>query len=315
LSMNNSDIFISHTTDEKDQAIFIKRELTEKFPGLEVFVSSDLGTFQLGENWLQVIYDALKSCKVLLVLCSENSLKRPWIHLETGAGWLRNIPIIPMCHNGMKLGELPLPLSLSQGIDLSIPDSWKQLHEIAHNIMQNQEMPEVNYDDLAESVKTNRWQLTKESSTCSPGSDLTPFIWKRMKQVLANPAFEWYFLDRLAQHGGTSEEEAHKILVRRLEAFIVKRDDGYWIYKLRQLDNPWELLQVPENTDLNTLDDDYFIWARAYEVLRWHNYEWYYIDGISRHCGVSDDRVHEILIKHEEVCIAKNDEGRWIYTL
>src|SRR5450432_37671 len=40
------------------------------------------------------------------------SVKRPWINFEAGSGWIRDIPVIPLCHSGMAPSALPVPLNL-----------------------------------------------------------------------------------------------------------------------------------------------------------------------------------------------------------
>jgi hypothetical protein len=53
----------------------------------------------------------------MLVFCSPFSVGRPWFFFECGAGWARNIEIAPICHSGLRPVDLPLPISLLQGIE------------------------------------------------------------------------------------------------------------------------------------------------------------------------------------------------------
>lgn len=112
-------IFLSHITEESELAQAIKEFIVEHLePGVDVFVSSDMISIQAGDRWLRAIDKALKQADILLVLCSRESLKRPWIHFESGAGWIKSIPVIPLCHSGVGPSQLPLPLNLQQAIDL-----------------------------------------------------------------------------------------------------------------------------------------------------------------------------------------------------
>ncbi len=65
-----------------------------------------------------MIDDALKTCNLLLIICSPSSLTRPWINFEAGCGWVKGIKMIPICHSGQKKDQLPFPFSLLQGIEL-----------------------------------------------------------------------------------------------------------------------------------------------------------------------------------------------------
>lgn len=110
--MKKKIVFISHISEEKELAIILKNEIEIAFLGLiEVFVSSDDGCIFGGERWLNKVTNALEKCIVELVLCSEKSINRPWINFESGAGWIRKIPVIPICHSNMKIEDLPVPLN------------------------------------------------------------------------------------------------------------------------------------------------------------------------------------------------------------
>ena len=81
-------------------------------------MSSDTDSISAGEEWLQSVAKALRECAVVVILCSPESVKRPWINFEAGAAWMRDIPLVPVCHLGLLPRDLPIPLSLRQGIAL-----------------------------------------------------------------------------------------------------------------------------------------------------------------------------------------------------
>lgn len=113
--MSKSVVFISHISPEKEIAIAFKELIEASFLGMiDVFVSSDEHSIGMGQRWLDSITTALKTCSVEIVLCSPQSVNRPWINFEAGTGWIRDIPVIPLCHSGMEPSKLPLPLNLLQ---------------------------------------------------------------------------------------------------------------------------------------------------------------------------------------------------------
>jgi hypothetical protein len=112
-------IFISHISEEASIAEVLKDWIESTFLGQsEVFASSDTDDLPAGNKWIDEIDQALDSAVAFLVLCSPASLKRPWIHLETGWGWIKGLPIIPICHSGQKKDALPSPISTFQALEI-----------------------------------------------------------------------------------------------------------------------------------------------------------------------------------------------------
>jgi hypothetical protein len=108
-------LFISHIAPEKEVAIALKTLVEREFLNMiDVFVSSDDSTIGLGQKWLDAITDGLRRCAVEIIVASPVSVKRPWINFEAGSGWIREIPVIPLCHSGMLPSGLPVPLNLLQ---------------------------------------------------------------------------------------------------------------------------------------------------------------------------------------------------------
>ncbi len=112
-------IFLSHISEEAKIALAFKEWIESIFIGIhEVFVSSDIKDLPAGSRWLENIESALDNSKILIVLCSPKSIKRTWINFEAGCGWIKKIPVIPVCHSGLKINTLPMPLSSFQALDM-----------------------------------------------------------------------------------------------------------------------------------------------------------------------------------------------------
>ena len=123
-------IFISHISEEKEVSKTLKNLIEEIFPNqIEIFVSSDQSSLVAGEKWLDQISNALKEADLLIALCSEVSISRPWINFEIGSAWIKDIPIIPICHTGMTKNKLPQPVAMLQSMDLADEESLKYLFE------------------------------------------------------------------------------------------------------------------------------------------------------------------------------------------
>ncbi|MFZ2147125.1 MAG: toll/interleukin-1 receptor domain-containing protein [Sedimentisphaerales bacterium] len=117
--------FLSHISEEASEARAIKKALEGALPGSKFFVSAT--DIHLGDAWLKEIDEAMKRAKAVLALCSPNSVRRPWLNFESGSGWAKRLPVIPICHKGMKKDQLPDPLHIFKAVELADTDSCKYL--------------------------------------------------------------------------------------------------------------------------------------------------------------------------------------------
>ncbi|WP_373001503.1 toll/interleukin-1 receptor domain-containing protein [Sulfurimonas sp.] len=145
-------IFISHITEEKEIAIAFKELIEESFLGMiEVFVSSDSQSIAMGQKWLDGITKSLKECSIEVILCSPKSIQRPWINFEAGAGWIRDISVIPLCHSGMIPSSLPMPLNLLQATTANEVSSLKLIFPVIANAI-GAKTPKINFQDFIDKV-------------------------------------------------------------------------------------------------------------------------------------------------------------------
>lgn len=113
------DLFLSHISEERALAVTLQQTVQDLFhQDVRIFTSSDVGSIVGGENWLSCVQGALERAQAVLVLCSRASIERPWVQFELGAAWVRNMTIIPVCHGGLQLSDLPVPLSLYHGVEI-----------------------------------------------------------------------------------------------------------------------------------------------------------------------------------------------------
>lgn len=146
-------VFISHITEEKELALKTKELIESSFLGMiEVFVSSDESDIPLGQKWLDSISYSLKNCAIEIILCSPKSINRPWINFEAGAGWVRDISVIPLCHSWMLPSKLPIPLSLWQAAKASDESSLKLLFPVLAQAI-GSSVPSIDFWTFTEFVK------------------------------------------------------------------------------------------------------------------------------------------------------------------
>ncbi len=112
-------IFMSHISEEAPLASVLKKWIDTTFTGhSETFVSSDIESMPAGTEWLSEIDQALTGSSIFIVLCSPVALKRPWVSFETGCGWIKQVPVVPICHSGIQASSLPLPISRFQALEI-----------------------------------------------------------------------------------------------------------------------------------------------------------------------------------------------------
>lgn len=128
--MSKTKVFLSHIQPEEDLAKLIRKDLLDAhlLSALDVFVSSDPAANPGGTSWLNNIQDNLRDASVILILASPQSITRPWINVEAGAGWVRYlqaraegtkpVSLMPLCHSGLTPDQLPLPWSTFNAVEV-----------------------------------------------------------------------------------------------------------------------------------------------------------------------------------------------------
>jgi hypothetical protein len=136
-------VFISFIHEEAGYAEAVQAFITQIL-GVEAkpFLSSDRFQVYAGEKWLEKIMDELKQAKVVILMLSEESVKRPWVNFEAGAAWTRDITTIPVCFDGLRKDNLPKPYSSLQAVDLaSYGDDEYLAMSVAHHLGIEKPMP------------------------------------------------------------------------------------------------------------------------------------------------------------------------------
>jgi DNA-binding transcriptional ArsR family regulator len=111
-------VFLSHAAVDEEIAKHLKEVLQACFPRVDVFVSSDPEDLPPGDPWVQTILGNLAVSRVVLVLATDRGMSRKWVWFETGAGWSRNLRIIPCCLGRTRKGRLAAPFSSYQALNI-----------------------------------------------------------------------------------------------------------------------------------------------------------------------------------------------------
>lgn len=112
-------VFVSHINEEADVAKWLSESISHLLlDGVQFFVSSDGTAIVGGDPWLRKIEQGLRDARIVLVLCSSRSVRRPWVNFEAGGAWIAGKRVVPICHAGMRPANLPEPLRTLQAYDL-----------------------------------------------------------------------------------------------------------------------------------------------------------------------------------------------------
>jgi hypothetical protein len=186
-------IFISHIHQEAPAASVLKDWFESTFPTrITAFVSSDPTSLPAGSRWLEHLESELNQTGLLVALLSPASVDRHWLTFEAGCAWIRKIPIIPICHSGLDLLDLPQPLPQFQALNAADPKFGEKLFSaiaqhaklgrsprVAHSEFQNE------FSHAAASCVASQEQASPTSPTISPASILSEHQVSTLKTLAA----------------------------------------------------------------------------------------------------------------------------------
>ena len=145
-------VFVSHIAEEAELASVLKDWIEPAFLGqVEVFVS--VVDISSGEQWFQRLGEELRGSQVLLVICSPKSVSMPWINFEVGACHGKGMPVIPVCHSGIKPGTLPVPLLFFQGLDAETDHFGDTLMRDLAGHLGFSQPPQIRYEEMMAAIR------------------------------------------------------------------------------------------------------------------------------------------------------------------
>jgi hypothetical protein len=132
-----ADVFISFVHEDEKVAHSVQRYLVDMLgPKAGVFISSDRWQIFAGENWLARIESVLSAARVVVLMLSRRSVKRPWVNFEAGRAWLTNKTMIPVCYGNLTKDTLPKPYSGIQSLNLP-----EEKHYLVVSVARNLQLP------------------------------------------------------------------------------------------------------------------------------------------------------------------------------
>lgn len=233
--MKKTKLFVSHVTEEARLAEILKAHLSRDFLSLvDIFVSSDMDSIAAGDNWLHRLEQELRESSVLLVLCSYASTNRPWVNFEVGAAWISGIPIVPICHSGLRPRDLPMPFNVRQAIEANSESGLKRAYALVAEKL-SCDLPRKDFSSLTSEVVqfedsyAPRIKVLSETAIRKQAS-----VRDRVYEALHDPTHKWRFVDTLAAVSGSTEDEVIELLLQDPEVVLGRRQtDGRRMARLR----------------------------------------------------------------------------------
>jgi hypothetical protein len=148
--MDKPIVFLSHASSDQKLLKRLKESLAKKTGGaVTLFLSSDGQSIPLGRNWVHEIQQALDKSSLMFVFVSPNSLRSSWVHFESGYAYSKNIKVVPVGVRGIDLVQVPAPLSLLQGFNLSSGAALNNLIAIINREFDHGHAESFSDDDFA----------------------------------------------------------------------------------------------------------------------------------------------------------------------
>ncbi len=127
-------VFFSHSSRDRDAILPIRDRLIEGTGNaIDVFMSSDGASIPFGRNWLREIEAALNECRLMFVWMTPASIPSNWIPFESGFAYSKGIRVVPIGFQGIKLEQLPAPINMLQGFNVTGPASLNNVIAIIND--------------------------------------------------------------------------------------------------------------------------------------------------------------------------------------
>src|SRR5947208_1808920 len=98
-------VFISVVHEDQKVAEAVQGILQADLqPTPDVFMISDQSQVHAGEEWLRRIREELRAARVVVLMMSKRSVRRPWVNFEAGAGWILGRPLVSACYGNLSKG-------------------------------------------------------------------------------------------------------------------------------------------------------------------------------------------------------------------
>ncbi len=162
-------IFFSHSSADKKVLTKLRESFIEKTgSAIDVFMSSDGQSIPFGRNWVHEVEAALDSAQLMVVFISPQSLNSHWLFFEAGFAHCKNIQVVPVAILGVDLNNVPPPLGLLQGFNLTTAGGLNNLIAQVNKLFEHshkESFTEPDYTEIFASDPLHGSGLLREYTT------------------------------------------------------------------------------------------------------------------------------------------------------
>ena len=156
-------IFISHASEDKERAEWLKRILVEKYNGeATVFISEEI---RGGKDWRTVIEENATNSRVAILLCSPIAVQKAWVIFEAGIFKGRGIETVPLLFAGATDSLIP---DCIKNLQAKLASDEKRLSEAIETIQvaikSYKQLPIKNISDYFAKIKSNENKVDARKS-------------------------------------------------------------------------------------------------------------------------------------------------------
>jgi DNA-binding MarR family transcriptional regulator len=165
-------IVISHIQQDLRPALILKKWIENGFGNsCEALLSTDPESIPLFPRLVEENENTLANFKALILVCSPDSLQRPWISFEAGCAWMKKVLVLPVCYSGATPAELPPPLTLFSAFDLNDEGFPEKLFSALAKEMGLPQLPEIAYDRMRREILQLKESIHSEAAPSPPGPE------------------------------------------------------------------------------------------------------------------------------------------------
>lgn len=152
--MRKKKFFISHAAEEAPVAEQLRTCAQDSFGGrCEGFVSTVYESLPPGKEWLTEIKAVLHESMLFFCLVGPRSKNRPWLYFESGAAWLKGIPVVPLVHSGLEPEDLGLPLDSRQALRVQTDRFLENFHRCIADTLKLGAVPRnLKWDEMRSNI-------------------------------------------------------------------------------------------------------------------------------------------------------------------
>jgi formylglycine-generating enzyme required for sulfatase activity len=205
-----SDIFLSYASEDRERLRPLAEALTQQ--GWSVFWDRNIPG---GRIWQEVLEEELKAAGSLVVVWSENSIKRKWVMEEANAGIRKRLPIFPVLIDAVLP---PLAFRSKQTVNLSAWDGDTnsfEFQDLVRNIRKILGQP-ARLKPLQPTIQETREPEPPEPKPAGGPRELEPHGAKELTnsfgmQFVLIPAGTFMMGSGIAEDGDDDERPQHQV--------------------------------------------------------------------------------------------------------